>query len=251
MAATAARASGLALTPRLAPAARKLLPASRLPPALATRCWARLLHSRPAGFGTAIRVGNALSDQFFDCDHRLLVERGDDGNRSAGAARAAGPADAVHVVFRLHGEVEIEHVAGRGHVEAAGGDVGGDQDAECRARGIDRGPRCAPIDGMSPCSATDWQAMLRPGDLCSSATSSLCVLAEDDRLLRSSASRRQAPQPSRFSCALVGQVHLELLDVDWVSVCRGLLRSSRVVQAGFGQAADCRGMVAVYITVCR
>src|SRR6202035_725843 len=92
MAATA-RASGFALTARLASATGSFsasfsLALARLGLAARRGCCTlgRLV------FGTAIRVGNALSDQFFDCDHRLLVERGDDGNRSAGAARTPGAA---------------------------------------------------------------------------------------------------------------------------------------------------------------
>src|SRR5579872_3145496 len=54
---------------------------------------------------------NALSDQFFDRCHRLLVERGDDGNRGAGAAGAPGAADPVDVIVGVMRNVEIEHVA--------------------------------------------------------------------------------------------------------------------------------------------
>ena len=79
--------------------------------------------SRDAAFD----VGNGLSDQLFDRDHRFLVERRDDGDRGAGASGAAGAADAVDVVVGVMRNVEIEDVADGGNIEAAGGDVGGDQ----------------------------------------------------------------------------------------------------------------------------
>src|SRR4051812_35238356 len=79
-----------------------------------------------AGFD-AFGAGNALADQLFDRRHRLEVERADDGNRGAGASGAAGAADAVDIVVGVMGNVEIEDVAGGRNIEAAGGDVGGDQ----------------------------------------------------------------------------------------------------------------------------
>ena len=75
----------------------------------------------------AFGAGNGLPDQLFDRDHRFLIERGDDRDRGAGAAGAAGAADAMDVVVGMMRDVEIEDVADGGNVEAAGGDVGGDQ----------------------------------------------------------------------------------------------------------------------------
>src|SRR5471030_2995443 len=51
-------------------------------------------------------------------------------DRQAVAAGAAGAADAVEVVFRELRQVVVEHVGDRRHVDAAGGDVGGDQDLD-------------------------------------------------------------------------------------------------------------------------
>ncbi len=68
-----------------------------------------------------------MPDQLFDRDHRFLIERGDNGDRGTGAPGASGAADAVDVVVGMMRHVEIEDVAGGGNVEAAGCDVGGDQ----------------------------------------------------------------------------------------------------------------------------
>ena len=59
---------------------------------------------------------------------RLVVGRGHERDRGAGAAGAAGAADAVDVIFGMMRHVEIEDVADFGNVEAAGGDIGGDQE---------------------------------------------------------------------------------------------------------------------------
>ena len=96
---------------------------------VAVRRWTVLLLSAfirldlDATFG----AGNGLSDQLLDRDHGFLVERRDDRDRGAGASGAAGAADAVDIVVGVMRHVEIEDVAGGGNVEAAGGDVGGDQ----------------------------------------------------------------------------------------------------------------------------
>ena len=54
----------------------------------------------------------------------------DEGDRVAAAARAAGAADAVHVGLGVGGDVVVDDVADPLDVEAAGRDVGGDEDVE-------------------------------------------------------------------------------------------------------------------------
>src|SRR5262245_39990171 len=51
----------------------------------------------------------------------------DEGERLAGHLGATRAADAVDVVFRCLGHVEVDDVAERFDVDAAGGDIGGDQ----------------------------------------------------------------------------------------------------------------------------
>src|SRR5215470_12029606 len=92
-------------------------------------CW-RLTHP-----------GNALADQRLDRGHRFAVGAGDDRDRGAAAAGAAGAADAVHVVIGMEWHVEIEHVAHVRNIEAARRDVRCNQQAHIAfAEGVERGP---------------------------------------------------------------------------------------------------------------
>ena len=59
---------------------------------------------------------------------RRLV-RGDKRDDGSIRARAAGTAGAVHVVLVVRGRVEVEHAGDVLDVDAAGGDVGGDEHA--------------------------------------------------------------------------------------------------------------------------
>ena len=132
--------------------------ACRVPRALARlRCGARARRgvgrvlARPASVRT--RGGSPahamrLADQLLDRGDRLAVGRRHDGDRGAGLAGAAGAADAVDVVVGVMRHVEIEDVADVRNVEAARGDVGGDQQLDLAACGTDRAPRCAPT---GPC----------------------------------------------------------------------------------------------------
>src|SRR5579863_9321227 len=61
-------------------------------------------------------------------DQRLVQPGGDRGDQPDGGA-AGGAAGAVDVVLDVLRHVEVDDVAGMRHVDAAGGDVGGDQDA--------------------------------------------------------------------------------------------------------------------------
>ena len=61
--------------------------------------------------------------------HAALARR-DEQDRLAAAAGAAGAADAVHVAFGVVRHVVVDHVADALHVQAARGDVGGDQDVD-------------------------------------------------------------------------------------------------------------------------
>ena len=64
-----------------------------------------------------------MTNQLFDRSYRFEIERPDDRDRGAGAACAAGPADAMDVIVRVMRHVEIEHVTDGGNVESTGGDV--------------------------------------------------------------------------------------------------------------------------------
>ena len=58
----------------------------------------------------------------------VAVGGGEEGVGGAGAVLAPGATDAVDVVLGVVGVVVVDHELDVVHVEAAGGDVGGDQD---------------------------------------------------------------------------------------------------------------------------
>ena len=64
-----------------------------------------------------------LADQPLDFVDVFLVGGGDDRNRDAGFAGAPGAADPMHIILRMRGNIEIEHMAHVRDIEAAGGDV--------------------------------------------------------------------------------------------------------------------------------
>src|SRR6185312_476762 len=77
--------------------------------------------------GRLAHPGYCLADQFLDRGDGPAILRRHDGDGGAAAAGAAGAADAVDVVVGMVGNVEIVDVADVGNIEAARGDVGGDE----------------------------------------------------------------------------------------------------------------------------
>ncbi len=73
---------------------------------------------------------NLVAGEALDAAQRHHVVTAHQGNGGAGGASAAGAANAVHVVFGKARQVEVEHMADAGHVDAAGGHVGGHQQIE-------------------------------------------------------------------------------------------------------------------------
>jgi len=157
-------APGLAFPPRLATAARAFTGSF---PCSVVRAFASTLMPWPFGFavgrchrtvdrrtlGVAFDAGNGLSDQLFDRGDRFVIERGDDGDRGAGAPGAAGTTDAMDVIVGMMGDVEIEDVAHRGNVEAAGRDVGGNQQRNFTlAELIEGGGSCGLIHVAMKCA---------------------------------------------------------------------------------------------------
>ncbi len=78
-------------------------------------------------FGTTVDARNSLADQLFDRGDRFVIERCDDGDRGAGTAGTPRSADAMHVIIGMMRHIEIENVADRGNIKAAGGDIGSNQ----------------------------------------------------------------------------------------------------------------------------
>ena len=76
-----------------------------------------------------VHLGDGLLHEVLDVVQVELLVIGDEGDGEALVAGAARTADAVNVVLRVHGHVEVDDVVDVGHVDAAGQDVGGHQDA--------------------------------------------------------------------------------------------------------------------------
>src|SRR3989338_4860239 len=79
-------------------------------------------------FKTGDHMGlNRLTRVAFDIAQLAAVFGGRERNRDALGAGAAGAADAMHVIFRYLWQVVVDHVADTADVDAAGGNVGRDQ----------------------------------------------------------------------------------------------------------------------------
>ena len=118
--------------------------------ALGTRAGAR------RGVGLAGMVGDdldALAGDAFDGAQLVLLVRGAQRHGGAVHAVAAGAADAVDVALRLVGQVVVDDHADARHVDAARGDVGGDQNAhgavaEAAQRALARVLRLVAVDDV-------------------------------------------------------------------------------------------------------
>ena len=82
-------------------------------------------------------------DHLLDVGEQRLVVRAHEGDRLAGGARAAGAADPVDIVFRHVGQVEVDDVRQLLDVEAARGDVGGDERLQLAGLELARAHGCA------------------------------------------------------------------------------------------------------------
>ena len=104
-----------------------LLPA----PAASTLSGARLLQFA-FHFGLIIKAlqraaGNGALGKPLDAANFVFFLRADQGKGGAALARAGGAASPVNIILSGDGHIKIDHVAQRIHVDAACGDVGGDQ----------------------------------------------------------------------------------------------------------------------------
>ena len=94
-----------------------------------------------------------LLDQLLDVGDQARVVARDQRDRQARRAGAAGAADAVHVVLGVERHVEVEHRRQVDDVEAARGDVGGDEHVDLAGLERRRAPSAARPGVLSPCSA--------------------------------------------------------------------------------------------------
>ena len=89
------------------------------------------------GFG--FLAGDGAADEALEVAEGAGVIGADEADGVADGLGAAGAADAVDVVFGVGGEVVIDDVRDAVDVDAAGGDVGGDEDAEGAAAEVVEG----------------------------------------------------------------------------------------------------------------
>ena len=90
--------------------------------------------------GRQLHLGQRLAGGLLDGLEQVALARGDERDRVAAAAGPAGAADAVHVGLGVGGDVVVDDVADPLDVEAAGGDVGGDEDVELAGLELVDGP---------------------------------------------------------------------------------------------------------------
>ena len=130
--------------------------------AIARQMLARHVRAARAGFsrglftfaaGTPIGHGYRCADELLDVaqEGQLFAVAERDGDAVGAGAR--GAADAVHVGLRHVRQVEVDDVADAVDVDAAGGDVGGDQRrdlaaAERRQRALALALRFVAVDGV-------------------------------------------------------------------------------------------------------
>src|SRR5690606_26318398 len=74
--------------------------------------------------------GDLLARNLLDVLQQLHLVAGDEADGRAVLARAGRAADAVDIGFRHIGQLEVHHVGDLVHIDAARGDVGGDQNAQ-------------------------------------------------------------------------------------------------------------------------
>ena len=123
----------------------RLVPMIALFPMFALFAISRLGLRGDARLGLIVHKWNGLSDQFLNCCDRLgVVGARHDADRHAGATGAAGAADAVHIIVGVDRHVKVVDMTDLRDIEAAGGDVGSDEQrdfalAELFERGRARG----------------------------------------------------------------------------------------------------------------
>ena len=90
--------------------------------------------------GRQLHLGERLPRGALDRGHEPALARSDEADRVAGASGAPGAADAVHVRLGVGRDVEVDHVRDALDVEAARGDIRGDEDVELARLQLVDGP---------------------------------------------------------------------------------------------------------------
>ena len=71
---------------------------------------------------------DAAADETLQAAQGTGVFRGHKAQGIANRMGTTGAADAMHIVFRMHGKVKVHHVRDAVHIDASGGNIGGHQD---------------------------------------------------------------------------------------------------------------------------
>src|SRR5689334_15220801 len=74
---------------------------------------------------------DAASDESFEGAQRAVVFRGDKADRFADGMGAAGAANPVHVIFRVHRKIVVHDVGNAFDVDTTRRNVGGDEHSDC------------------------------------------------------------------------------------------------------------------------
>jgi hypothetical protein len=92
----------------------------------------RSMSLRPLGVIEVLHPGlhQVASDEPLQSSQRIPVFRGDKTDRISNRLRAARAPDAVHIVFRVHGEVVVDDMRDAVDVDTPGSDVGSHQDSD-------------------------------------------------------------------------------------------------------------------------
>ena len=77
-----------------------------------------------------IAAADPLASEAFDVSDQEHLSAAGEGNADSAASGASRAPDAVHVIFRVVGEIEIEHHLDVVDIDAAGRHIGGHQEAE-------------------------------------------------------------------------------------------------------------------------
>ena len=151
-------------------------------------------------FGAGADQGDLRPDQLLDIVDRLgVLGRPTRVMAMPVSAGAAGAADAMDIIVRMPGNVVIEDVADALDVEAAGGDVGGDQDVDLVLLEAVELARCALAWSMSPWISAGGEAVPASGS-CRARAPSSCGCRRSIAL-RDLVAAQQLGPARRASCA--------------------------------------------------
>ncbi|MCY1403226.1 hypothetical protein D9M71_183960 [compost metagenome] len=179
-----------------------------------------------------VAFGDALLGQALDGLEQLVLVRRHQRDRLAAASGTAGTTDAVDVVFLDVGQLVVDHVGQLVDVQAAGGDVGGDQDAH--VVGLEVGQRLgARVLALVAVDRGSRQAVL--GQVLGQAVGAVFGAGEHQHLFPGAEGDQMRQQN-----ALLYRRHAEhaLLDTLDGGVRRRDLDAFRVVQQLVGEVGD-------------